>query len=1361
MLSGRKCIAVLKVACGFRWLLLSIWILLSGAGHLPAQGREEYLVEIQKYRAADGLSNNHVYQIYQDSRGLVWIVTGSGVDVFDGTMFSSVLKWPVIQNRLAIKICLEDRRGNLWIRMEEQGGQYRFQQLDMGSRMSRYGEDGLLCKIDSLADVALDAQGRFWFLSQSGTIWRERKDGGYKKLAEGYAGFEFAQGKFQNSLVWLHDKRRNPGLAVQLLALDTAGRVKVKKMLRHPVQYAFFREIRGGAMLHIDAQNITWIKDTGAEKLLPLTPMRGNQADVVGEFWIHEHPKGGGKLYLQRSGYLTILTYGENWEWQGVYEVSQSQYCDLSAMNIMLDRQSNLWIGGLDGISRIALIPNRFTKYNQVEPTVKSAYLSNSSRAITGGKDGSLYLMSGPVVYRKKSGAQTLDSIMTCRAIAGMAVEGSSGAVYLKYNGLIRYDPKEGGIRYIPPPEKISPTGFAWSLFDAGNTLWVGDEEGLWTYEASMNRTSVFESYNGFDELRYAEKYHMARKNREEFFVLTNKGLYIVDEKKGVITCYGNRFKGLHYLPAEIFYHISQDESGDYWVATSNGLIHWDISNNHFAHYTTQNGFPTNNILAVYPDTYGTLWMNTDNGIVRFSPKTNTCRIFFERDGIAHNEGNRISHYKAPDGTLYFGGLNGVNAFHPRDFNDFFRKPKKLAIVLMEAFKYDVQSSQRYNILPQFVEEGRLALLPRDNILNIRVAVPDVPSGEQLRYSFRLNNFGAGWIPAQKGYIRLINLPYGRTFLEVRAKSLSGAFTSMLRIPVEVKRPFYLQWWFRLLMLLLSVVLVYLWTYYRLQSLLRQRSELEKEVARRTQKIQEDKELIERQALDLKGINEEKSHFFANVTHEFRTPLSLILGPVQALRDRSRPQTQDRHLLDIALRNAGQLLTLVDDILMLSVLETRHFRVEGSILSPHNLVHALVREYEEIAIQKGVALYLDSHLEPTYYLCTDRRILRIILNNLLSNAFKFTPPGGRIDVRLDQKDLNLSIVVQDTGRGIHSNDLPHIFERFFQTRQPGAAAEGGTGIGLALSAELSDLLGGNLSVHSQYGQGATFTFSLPWQPLQDLPAHTLKDTRHVLPDEDLEVSKKSDTLILIVEDNPDMQQYISLLLADYYLLATASNGKEALRLIEQEGVTPNLIISDFMMPEMDGLQLLVTLRKEQPITRFIPFVMLTARVEQEDRQAALLVGVDDYLIKPFDAKMLLTVVSKLVNRYQERIKGAVIAEDHKDDSEKVKHKQEKKWLDKLQRETLQLMGKETFSIDRLAEVMLMGRTNFYNEVKRLTGLTPNQYVLEARLVRARHLLEREPDMSVRLVVQTVGLRDERYFVKMFKKRFGQLPSYYR
>lgn len=421
------------------------------------------------------------------------------------------------------------------------------------------------------------------------------------------------------------------------------------------------------------------------------------------------------------------------------------------------------------------------------------------------------------------------------------------------------------------------------------------------------------------------------------------------------------------------------------------------------------------------------------------------------------------------------------------------------------------------------------------------------------------------------------------------------------------------------------------------------------------------------------------------------------------------------------------------------------------------LISSIAEEYSVLADQKQISLNIDCKMVEHPHILTDPRAVRIILNNLLSNAIKFTPNEGRVEVIVAETNSELTISVKDSGRGIPLEDLSKIFDRYFQTSRADVPLEGGTGIGLSVAKELIELMGGRIKVESSVGKGALFTAVFPVK----FPKEIVSGGRAPVVSKETKSKtfnnfKKSERVILLVEDNPDFQHYIDFLLNEYYTILVTSNGLEALNLLHA-GHVPDLIITDWMMPEMDGFQLAEKIKLE-PKFSSIPIVFLTARSMESDMEKAVRLGIDDYLVKPFEEEALFTVVAQLLKRTKGREDASL--QQGLSDRVELNLIDEQVWLETLQKETLDRISNDLFSVDQLAAVMFMGRTKFYKEVRRLTGLTPNEYILEARLVRARLLMETHNDLTLKKVVQMIGLKDEGNFSRAFKKRFGNPPSWY-
>ena len=489
----------------------------------------------------------------------------------------------------------------------------------------------------------------------------------------------------------------------------------------------------------------------------------------------------------------------------------------------------------------------------------------------------------------------------------------------------------------------------------------------------------------------------------------------------------------------------------------------------------------------------------------------------------------------------------------------------------------------------------------------------------------------------------------------------------------------------------------------------------------------------------------------------------------------------------MAQQNGQRLLQLTNEILDLNKLEAGKLEIEMSRTLLFNFLKRIIAAFDSHAENSAIELFFQYELEETLLVKLDVKKTETILINLLSNALKFTPPYGHVIILAKNNQKNLQISVQDTGRGIHPDDLPHIFNRFFQTKQSNSQAEGGTGIGLALSQEFAKLMDGNLSVSSQLKKGTTFTLSLPKIEiigrLSDEESKLLSKNQAISDGHELKVGvKERDTLkvspsfdgneqiILLVEDNNDLRGYIQTLLSQKFHVKTAENGQVAIDYLEN-GITPALIISDIMMPIMDGYQLLEQLKTSEK-HQFIPVIMLTALANADHKLKALRIGVDDYMLKPFSEDELMARIENLLKHSV--LRQEFIAENPAnllEEEEGILNESvdtitnqlsltDVDWLADLEKITLKKLGNVNFTIVQLAKEMGQSRWQFNRRLKTLTGLTARQYLLETRPTQARTLLEQGDYKNVKAITYTVGIKDLQHFSHQFKARFGKSPSEY-
>ncbi len=531
--------------------------------------------------------------------------------------------------------------------------------------------------------------------------------------------------------------------------------------------------------------------------------------------------------------------------------------------------------------------------------------------------------------------------------------------------------------------------------------------------------------------------------------------------------------------------------------------------------------------------------------------------------------------------------------------------------------------------------------------------------------------------------------------------------------------------------------------------------------------------LIHQQTKQLENLDAAKSRFYANVSHELRTPLSLILGPIGSLIKEKNLTEKQLKMLKMAEQSGKNLEQLVQEILDLRKLEMGKMKLN---LQPVKLSSFFMRylvQFESLAQRKKVDFLYQILAEEDQVVNIDPEKYRQLLYNLLANAFKFTPSGGRIEVILTLKDSILQLMVSDSGAGIHPDDLPHVFDRYFQTNRPDKAAEGGTGIGLALCQEYAHLFGGTIEVESTLGKETIFRIKFPVSIVEPEQKHLNKEVElaksleNNSQEDNIElISPVLDTppktnddrpIILVVEDNPDLQDYIRIVLSEKYRVISAENGKTALEYLHQN---PNcqLILSDLMMPVMDGYQLLKKLKSDDA-TRHIPVIMLTARAEAQDKLKALRIGVDDYLIKPFDEEELLVRIENLLKNQSARNPETPTEIFPKFDKP-LFSKRDQAWLETFESYIQKNLSKDILSISLLAKEFAMSESTLLRQLKRLTGLSPSKYLQEMRLDMARQMLENRSYKSISTIATKVGYSDSRSFSRSFKNRFGKLPSKY-
>lgn len=789
------------------------------------------------------------------------------------------------------------------------------------------------------------------------------------------------------------------------------------------------------------------------------------------------------------------------------------------------------------------------------------------------------------------------------------------------------------------------------------------------------------------------------------------------------------------------------------WIGTNGGgLNRLDKESGTFKHFNTANGLPDNVIYGILPDENGHIWLSTNRGLCRFHVREESAKNFVVADGLQYNEFNRGSYLRTSDGFMIFGGVNGLTVFHPDklQFNSNIPGTRIVGLSI---------GNEARSITPP----AHLRLSHRQNFLSFEFAALDFTNPSQNRFRYKLektNRFGRSeseyWIESgHKNTVQFANLQPGRYTFKVMGSNNDGVWSEQ---PAKISFSISPPWWassfaYFLYFLLFGSVI---FTLYRFQ-------------LRRNFDKQE--------ALRLRELDEFKNQFFTNITHEFRTPLTVILGTSERLTaqvngnkiQEDRPQLE--RMVKLIQRNGKNLLNLINQILDLAKLESQSNNlnyIQGDVLG---YLRYILESLKSMAETRNIELSMKSHQAGILMDYDPDRLLQIVYN-LLSNAVKFTPEGGRVTMEVTTDGKALCISVVDTGVGIPEESIPFVFDRFFQVKNHNGNKatsqiniSGGSGIGLSITRNLVEAMGGTISLKSPLPdgtQGTEFTVRLPItndSPMADSESAATLDLPYPLFLENAE-KKPDESLpsILIVEDNLDVSEFLGAGLSSNYNLDFAFDGKRGIELAIQN--LPDLIISDVMMPEADGFELCDQLKNDER-TSHIPIILLTAKADVDSRVAGLRRGADAYLAKPFHEEELTEWIKQLIagrKLLQERYSNlSNVSDSETEEGKNHEFAIEDVFVQKFKSLLERNFSDSNFSVDFVCSELNMSRSQLYRKLNALTGKTVIDHLKELRLESAKKLLE-SGKWNVSEAAYKVGYNDPKYFGKLFLAKYGEPPS---
>ena len=1037
--------------------------------------------------------------------------------------------------------------------------------------------------------------------------------------------------------------------------------------------------------------------------------------------------------YEEADGFRIMLTSGKELEVPFPFAFEWNTQLSVSSRNF----EKYFWVGTFDGLRKITLQPSNVRQW--LVRDVADGLYGNRMRGIMGNalgnmvcltETGAAYFRSGqdgvfqPIPGKWSSGRSvTLDALGNFWCTAQVD----------KY-GLVRIDAMGKRVDYYAKDILYA----AHTQTRSGQILAArmareleGKGGGLDILDPATGRMERFITADGNDPLVKLSPNCLLEDRNGQIWIGCSKGLFRVDLSKRTSQKFAIPNQAAPEWVNKDINVILEMPGGTLMLGTSTGLILLEPQTGDFESYTTQNGLCNNLVCGILPGENGKYWISTYNGLSCFNEADKSFRNYFEKDGLTHNEFNRFSFYKSPDGTYHFGGMNGVNVFRE---DNLLPATEQTGMFISEISFFKDGKWNSFNVW----DSTKAIVLPAQNrYLSIKVGSFDMTTAAENVFAYRINGLDKDWVMMGNQHeFRFPFLPAGKYTLHIKSAPPNGNWSvKELAIPLIVKEYWYKTGWAYLLYALcLSGLFVFGWMF------------------------QKRRLLIEHENRNLKELNAFKSRFFTNVTHEFRTPLTVILGVSEQL-EAQIPSSDHKSRLGLIKRNGQNLLRLINEILDLAKLESHTLKlqyVNGDILA---YLRYIAESLHSLSNSQNIMLKVESR-ESSIIMDYDPDRLLQVVHNLLSNAIKFTPSGGRVVMAVDIETGRLKLSVTDNGAGIAAEELPWIFDRFYQAKNQTGKSGSGTGIGLSLTRELVRAMEGEIEVKSTLGKGTVFTVTLPILHTSTEPAvQNPEMVKEKLPQPVMSISEDSpDTglpRILVMEDNPDVVEYLGFCLQNAYQIEYAFNGRAGIE--KAFSIVPDIVISDVMMPEKDGYEVCDTLKHDER-TSHIPIVLLTAKADSTSRIAGLRRGADAYLAKPFHPEELMVQLQNLLDlRNKMRAYYAGLPVGKVADSASVLPDLEAQFLQKLRDLINDNMANPKLSQDYICQQMGMSRTNLYRKLMALTDQPLTLFIRDIRLQKARLLLQ-TTRMNVSEVAYECGFDDPKYFSRVFSEVFGTPPS---
>lgn len=1401
-----------------RKLIITLILIATASIFTWAQNQQVSKYLFNSYSVSEKLPHNFIDDLFKDSRGFIWVATGGGGLVrFDGYEFLtlSVNSAPIsLKSNYVRKVC-EDGFNRLWVASNMGIDVINLRTMQ---KISLFSEKETEKSIENSGaqSVIKDRNGSIWIL----TVEKIHKidfdnKGNISSLTSSKSNASTA-----HAFSTIHEIDNNILVgnrgAVYIASVSQNGDL-VFKLLNEKLDFG--EAVFISSLLKKD--NILWIgADNGLYKFLT------NNNSL--EHYTHSESDKNSisqdmvtNLAVFDDGTLVAGTLrGLN-----MYNAEKNNFSRISAksgdktslsndyINCLLADNDVLWIGTESGGINKMMLPKLITRNYIHNADIPNTLSPNPVNAIYEDKSGDLWL--GTVeggLNRKPKGSSsfihytTHNTNISHNSVSTIETDGEDNIWAGTWGGGINI----ASLKNIANPvfsQLNFPTQYIGVLeYDSTNNgMWIGTNRDIFFYEIDSKRIINPIDFSKFNRIWGTLGSLIDDDNN--LYIGTSEGLAIVDLNNfdssqthfSITKFIGNDEKIAPHFMRNITCIIQASDKSIWLGSNGYGICKMNKKDNGYelSFFDKENGLIHNTVFGIQEDENGLIWISTGHGLSSYNKLTNHFANYTTNDGLICNQFYWNASYKSPTSkNLFFGSNEGLveligSQQNPEATNG------KIIFTKLQILNNTIWYGENKYLKSDIAYADKVTLHEKDKSFSIEFATLDYENPSTIMYSYRLLGFDDQWITtgAERRFITYTNLRPGKYRFQVRSMTRGNDWNEdIAQLEVVVRPYFYKTFWFNTLMILLLLWGLFRFYKWRIKSLKKQHELLQQKVERRTNELQIQKKILEEQAGELKEQNQklamqnqkidsqrrqlidlsakvqeamtDRISFFTNISHEFRTPITLIIGPIErALKLSTNPKVIEQ--LQFVSRNSKHLLSLINQLMDFRKVESDKMDLNlksGNIVS---FLEGILVPFDSYTSERGIKICRIYRLESPEIMFDDEAIRKLV-TNLLSNAIKFTPDNGAITMYVsgitdtESGKEKLYISLKDNGFGIDTKDIDQIFNRFYQSKKHdklSVSGQSGTGIGLYLCEKIVELLGGTISAKNNRAGGASFRVLLPlvrsiYKTSAENISAEIDPLEHEIIDSAHNLHSEKQT-ILVVEDNQDMRKYISSILSDYYTILEAENGKEALSILRTTVV--DFIVSDLMMPVMDGLELSGIVKSDFSISH-IPFLMLTAKSNLETKISSFKMGVDDFLAKPFDAELLLTRINNIMEarrNYQRKFSLNMDLNELNMDKETSD--------EKFIRQAIEIVKANyrnaDYEVTDFISDMGVSKSLLNKKMQILTGQPAVQFIRNYRLAVAHELILRQKgNLNISEIAYEVGFNDPKYFTRCFTKHFGKSPS---